>query len=254
MGTISITLIVLGSVSLFIIVISWGIFSFKKKKIKEEDANDANKEPESVKQDDEFKVTKIGRFSRVSKKALSTDSRTATIERVYEKTPEKEPTDQIINPMALSKESEELIDTINQIEKDDSKVISIGELQKNAEELEMAEENATHESNIEENKSNIRYSGIGIGMDKSNVNNSVNTEIGDNTQSINSEMETIRNRVFGNQTPGGLNNFDFPPRFRTSAPFAPNTSSTSSEETDYNKLIESEAILNPKFKKNKNKK
>ena len=248
MGTISTVLIILGSISLFIIVVSWGVFSFKKKKEKQDDTPVMEApEPEPVKQDDEFKVTKVGRFSRVSKKALESDSRTATIERVYEKTPEKEPTDQFINPMSLSQESEELLDSINQLEKDDAKVVSIGELQKSVDEAEKVEPVVVPETQPKTKETKFRYS-YGLTAAQSQTEQQSPSD----SQTMNDEMESIKNRIFGGSAPNSFNNFDLPPRFRNSGSMPNATPKT--EEYNYNDMIESEVILNPKFKNKKNKK
>ena len=260
MGTISTVLVILGSVSLFIIVVSWGLFSVKKKKTKKEEPNKKeeskkveNPESKTEKIDDQFKVTKLGRFSRISKKALTSDSRTATVERVYEKTPDKEPEDQIINPMPLSQESEELIDSLNQIDKTESGVVSIGELQKEAEALDRSEATIVEEPVPAEdtNNFNSRYSGIGIGMNRSKAIQNP-SEQSNLQNSVHSEMESIKNRIFGNQNPAAINSFDMPPRFRTNSGLA--NSAPKTEDINYSDMIESEVILNPKFKNRKNKK
>lgn len=83
---------------------------------------------------EQFKITKKARLSRISRKALKSDSRTVgtpTIEPVYARTPDApEASGEVVVDQHLSVESEQFLQAVGGANTDGRQVVSLGELKK----------------------------------------------------------------------------------------------------------------------------
>ena len=126
--SISLILIIVSSVG-FVIAFASILFAKRKKKApkaKVEPVVAQEKSAESQK-DDNFKISRKNKGARVSKKALDTDSRTATVEPVFKKE-HKEETTKEVDVESLSRTDDDLIDAISKLDKEERKVVSLGAL------------------------------------------------------------------------------------------------------------------------------
>lgn len=254
-------------------VVKAGLFKRKKKSNAkpQEKPKDAGAEIQKPAADTGFKVTKKERLTRVSKKALQTDSRTATVERVFAKTKEDENADggEIQISQKLSREDEDLISAIEQINTEERKVVSLDELKKQSEvnkAVDLAQEKLEAEGikTIDgENKKRTssgragevtgEYSGISIGR----KGTSFSPKKTDATQKVekkdDDDDELDFDNLFKNRSP--FMDPEFNP-FRNRNRFFGHPEPVEKEKPkkfDLGDAVQAEAILNPKFK-NKNKK
>ncbi len=277
----------LAGVMIVVALVKAGIFKKKKKndnKNQDKKAESKPQEKSKAEQDTGFKISKKERLTKINKKALETDSRTATVERVYAKTPDKEQDDKPVIEInqRLSPADEDLVSAISQINTEERKVVSLGELKKQKQAMEQheAEVKAAEEKlkaegmPIKEGKrmSTGRagevtglYSGISIGgkSNKKEETKSQTSEIPETDKKKTLEQE-IDDDFFGNSPfsdmPFGGNPFNSPfGRSPFDDDFNPFNRNRTKPEPQHKKkfdivdAVQAEAILNPKFK-DKNKK
>lgn len=256
MDTIAYIIIGACIIGCFVALCKAGLFKKKKKAKKETKKAEPVKKEEPKKEepkDRSFKVAKKSKLTRVRKKALETNARTATIERVFERTPPKSlETQEILVEQPMEESNRELLEELKSAQTDE-KVVSIAELKRKLrEQRQQQQEQAIVE---EEEQSNIvdagqtsgEYFGVHIGAGKSKIQRNQASEIVSLIQPSpkpsNPQMpsfEELFNKSMGTR---------FGPK-----PAAPKVQEEA--EIDYSDAVIAEAILNPKYKQfqNKNKK
>ncbi|MBQ8468254.1 MAG: hypothetical protein IJ542_00680 [Clostridia bacterium] len=148
-GKIMIIVAAVGFVILFATIIFVSGKSKKnKKKVEATKKQEAPKvqpnEPEK-KEDNSFKVSRANKNSRVSRKALKNNSRTATIEKVYQREPETAEANSDVEIQLPTEYDEDFTQAVSQVRSEGRKVVAIGDLIK-AEEVKPI----SHEDNLEE--------------------------------------------------------------------------------------------------------
>ena len=123
--SISYILIIVSAIGFLIALAS--VLIIKKKKTAKPKPAKIEPQSEPQKKDESFRIARKSKNARVSKKALESDSRSAKIERVFEREPDNQPEAEV-QVDELDEENEALVDAISSIESDGRKVVSIGEL------------------------------------------------------------------------------------------------------------------------------
>lgn len=121
-------LIIVGAVCLVAVFV--GILLVKRKKMAKAKP-DATTQPEPIKKDEDFKIARKSKTARVSKKALESDSRSARVERVFERESDNQ-AEAEVQVDDLDKDSKALVDAISTVASEGRKVVSIGELARQA--------------------------------------------------------------------------------------------------------------------------
>ena len=133
MDTIAYIIIGACIIGCFVALCKAGLFKKKKKAKKETKKAEPAKKEEPKKEepkDRSFKVAKKSKLTRVRKKALETNARTATIERVFERTPPKSlETQEILVEQPMEESNRELLEELKSAQTD-QKVVSIAELKR----------------------------------------------------------------------------------------------------------------------------
>ena len=231
---------------------------FKKRKKPEQKKVEKPKEskPEEVKKEEQpakdrsFNIVKKSRLSRISKKALSTDSRTGTVERVFALTPEA-PKQEHVYIDSLEQQNEELLQAVKDVDTEGKKVVSITELKQKAEHQTAVEECDTNETVVAEKTDagfvSGNYWGVHIGSSKrpSVEKNNIEQEQSDEeTISLNARFKNLFKRGTEFGTPG----ID---RFRRPGATEDINEEDEDDGINLNDIIIADAILNPKYKKKK---
>ena len=131
MGMIEYLIIAAGIGGVMLIILTTKKKTKKTKPAKsiEKPAETQKQETPTQKESPSFKIVKKSRLSRVSKKALQTNARTATVEKVFERTlpmPTEENKNVYIDPLEPS--HEELLRQLENIEAPSRKVVSLKDL------------------------------------------------------------------------------------------------------------------------------
>jgi len=240
----------------------------KKKGKKSKKAEPAQeKKVEEKPKDTTFKISKKERVTKISKKSIEADSRTATVERVFERTPEQPESVNTNIEIPLSPEAEAYERELSKVKADDRKVVSFGELQKQAEEMEKneaeriaEEERLATELSIKPRAHYARdysslerynpeyllgeYTGFGVG------NSSERASIEEIQQKADKEIDE-GNQKFEDQLRDSFEKLGL----RRTNPFEDSFAQKREEPIadDYSSMVEHEAILNAKYKRNKKK-
>lgn len=232
----------------------------KQEKPKEEPKKEEEKKTEP---DRSFKIVKKSRLSRVSKKALETNARTATIEKVFERTPPMPTqTNQDIYVEPLEPASQQLLDALEGVDAQNRKVVSIGELKRQA--GQSAQDiytsyypDPTEEYSSEKYLSKGRagevtgeYTGIHLGSGKRSYTNPKAVPDFDKAKLTDDNVMDIEQLLgkdaVDKSAPWGMqrNPFMRQPEFYQEQ---------SSDDIDFSDVVVAEALLNPKFKQKKQK-
>ena len=127
---------IIGAVVGAVVSIFISVFKGKKKTKPQKTSKPAEQpkaEEKPAEPDRSFKIAKKSRLSRVSKKALETNARTARVEKVFERTPpmpSTQQTDVYVSP--LDAQSEQLLQSLEGVETSGRKVVSFKELKSQA--------------------------------------------------------------------------------------------------------------------------
>lgn len=252
------------------LVILWVLSKLLKKKKKSKKTTkeqssvpkkeEPKKEEPKPEPDRSFKIAKKSRLSRVSKKALETNSRTATVEKVFERTPPMPTdiqTDVYVEP--LEPESQQLLDALSGVEASNRKVISVKELKQRIKPAESLQNTDYYPSDDEEYSSakyissgrageiTGQYTGIHLGSAKHKSSKPQPKGFGDSKVLVDDEDDDIDfeklfdNGMFGSNSfsaieRGGFKNLEQPKPDK-------------SDDIDFNDMVVAEAMLNPKYKK-----
>ena len=184
----------------------------KVEKLKEETSPKPAPEPKP-KEDDAFKVSRDGKSSRVSRKALKRDSRTATVEKVYEREHQEPVQQSDVEVQMPDGYDKDFTDAVEQVSADGKKkkVVSIAALIKNDE---VPKNTASEVPDLPE---------------RAPLDNDDDFSI-DDLPSIDEIRERISNRKRQNQPP---------------------EKPLDNKGGDLSEMIEIDAIMNPKFKNTK---
>lgn len=259
-----IEILIIGLVAVFLIAILATMFSGKRqkkpKKSKiERTLSKGEEKPaqESAKQDRTFNIVKKGRLSRISKKALQTNARSATVERVFERTPPMTQTAQediYIDP--LNPESEKLLKEYESINFGKEKVVSFKELKLRAQEAETISQTDEEYSSAnfitsrnQSGKTGV-YGQFHVGDHKS-TSFDLNEDSKDNLSlKEQSFMEFVEKRRKEKSELAALKLSSFSDVIDQES----QTQETLSGDIDYSDVVIAEALLNPKYKQIKNNK
>ena len=209
------------------------------------------KKEEKPEKDRSFNIVKKSRLSRVSKKALSTNSRTGTVERVFERTPEAPKEEPVIIDV-LEQHNEDLLQSVKDVEIEGKKVVSITELMQKAEEkVESAAVEKYSEPVKEKTDAGFvsgDYFGIHIGSSKRQpiIKAEKDEPIEPVSEKIN-ELNSEFGNIFKRGTELGISGLD---RFKNFNKPADNNDGEE-DPLDLNNIIIADAILNPKYKNKK---
>ena len=235
--------------SLFVLYKS-GLFKKKKSKKKKAEKPSESKpvkkeEPKPEPADRSFKIQKKSKLSRISKKALQTNARTGTVERVFERTPSMPETqEQDVYVDVLKQEDEELIETIKDIEVGDKKIITLRELRQKV--AEAKKEQPQDEIPVQEKKEKLisqgkagevtgEYVGVHLGSCKPTEDKKPsNPEEPRSTNNDDIDLEELMQLEM-------LSSFRRPVKEEPQK----------KDEIDFSDAVVAEAILNPKFKNKK---
>ncbi len=257
-----------------IALIKAGLFKRKKKAKKQEEPAKAKPDQPKTEEkkepkenlDRSFKIARKSKLSRVSKKALETNARTATIERVFERTPfvpQESNKDVYVQP--LEAQTEEFYQAVKELDAEGRKIVSLGELKKQTEKAEQNIIEEVDENNPEEYSSikylssgrageiTGEYSGVHLGRPKPsgsepNKQNFAKDNNFESNEDVEQEIQKIINR--SKRTPKGFgSNFGY-----LEEPEIPEQKDN--DDIDFSDAVVAEAILNPKYKQisKKNKK
>ena len=250
---------IVGGMCLGIIIALCQAGMFKKRKKPEQKKVEKPKEtkPEEVKKEEQpakdrsFNIVKKSRLSRISKKALSTDSRTGTVERVFALTPEV-PQEEHVYIDSLEQQNEELLQAVKDVDTEGKKVVSITELKQKAEQQTAVEECDTNETVVAEKTDagfvSGNYFGVHIGSSKRARVEKINID-----QEHLDEEETISlnarfKNLFKRGTDLAVQGSD---RFRRPGATEDINEEDEDDGINLNDIIIADAILNPKYKKKK---
>lgn len=250
------------------LVVIWVLSKLLKKKKK---AKKATKEqaPEQKKEepkeepkpepDRSFKIAKKSRLSRVSKKALETNSRTATVEKVFERTPpmpSSTQTDVYVEP--LEPESQQLLDSLSSVETTDRKVISVKELKQHIQPKDKSPNTDYYPSDEEEYSSaryissgrageiTGQYTGIHLGSSKPQTTKPQHKGTLDNTVVVDDDEDIDFEKLFDS---GMFGSSSFTAMERNGFKNLEQPKPDKSDDIDFNDMVVAEAMLNPKYKK-----
>ena len=247
---------IIGAVVGAVVSIFISVFKGKKKAKPQKTSKPAEQpkaEEKPAEPDRSFKIAKKSRLSRVSKKALETNARTARVEKVFERTPpmpSTQQTDVYVSP--LDAQSEQLLQSLEGVETSGRKVVSFQELKNQAKPItEEVVVDDTEEYSSAKYLSSGRageitgdYSGIHLGR--------VKTKPTPKRDNIKIEAEPIRDfngeavdfkALFNNRRLRDHNMFD--------TQDLPQHEAADKDEFDLNDAVVADAILHPRYQQKK---
>ena len=246
--------VILGAIALACVALFFALLKGKKQpKAKNEKPAEPKKEsPKEEKPqelDRSFKIAKKERLSRVSKKALETNARTATIEKVFERTPPMpSQTDADVYVEKLDPASEELLKTLQNVDSSNRKVVSFKELKDQAKIL-----SASDNNDIQEEYSSAKY--ISRSSAGAIQGNYTGVHLGRARPSKQSERLDIKEDVTEDDIVDFKTMFErarlersgFMPMGRASS-FNEQSQDIVDENIDFSDVVVADAIMNPKYK------